>query len=88
MAFRGCIYVYYEKVYSKLSVIVYIFVWPVLWLDVAVMSRGWTIFGMTPAVMNTLEMIVGTVVVGAFVVYKMHERPQPPVPREGTAHQQ
>ena len=54
----------------------------------AVMSRGWTIFGMTPAVMNTLEMLVGTVVVGAFVVYKMHELPQPPVPREGTAHQQ
>ena len=44
--------------------------------------------GMTPSVMNTLEMIVGTVVVGAFVVYKMHERPQQSVPREGTAHQQ
>lgn len=43
---------------------------------------------MTPSVMNTLEMIVGTVIIGAFVVYKMHERPQQSVPREGTAHQQ
>lgn len=74
----GCIYVYYEKVYSKLSVIFYMFAWPVLWLDIAVMSRGWTLFGMTPSTMNTLEILAAVVVLIVFLVYKLRERPESP----------
>lgn len=79
----GCIYVYYERVYSKLSVIFYMFAWPILWLDLAVMTRGWTILGMTPDIMNNLEILLAVVVVIAFLVYKLREQPQPPV-----SHQQ
>lgn len=79
----GCIYVYYERVYSKLSVIFYMFAWPILWLDLAVMTRGWTILGMTPDMMNNLEILLTVVVVIAFLVYKLREQPQPPV-----SHQQ
>lgn len=78
----GCIYVYYERVYSKLSVIFYMFVWPILWLDLAVMTRGWTILGMTPDMMNNLEILLAVVVAIAFLVYKLREQPQPPVSQQ------
>lgn len=74
----GCVYVHYEKVYSKLSVVFHLFAWPILWLDMAVMSRGWTLFGMTPSTMNTLEILAAVVVLIVFLVYKLRERPESP----------
>lgn len=78
----GCIYVYYERVYSKLSVIFYMFAWPILWLDLAVMTRRWIILGMTPDMMNNLELLLAVVVAIAFLVYKLREQPQPPVSQQ------
>lgn len=74
----GCICVYYKRVQSKAAVVFYAFIWLVLWFDLAAMSRGWVILGMTPATLNWIEIIVGAVGLIVFAVYLTHEKPEAP----------
>lgn len=75
----GCIAVYYERVYSMMSVIFYAFVWPVDWIITAAAVRNWSLFGLSQDTVNNICIVFWAVTGVVYVVYKMHEKPEPEV---------
>lgn len=72
----GCIAVYYERVYSRMSVIFYAFVWPVDWIITAAAVRNWSLFGLSQDTVNNICMVFWAVTGVVYLVYKMREKPE------------